>query len=90
MQDVLDCRLIDLTVAHPDWRNAAADAVLEAMAAQAPLPILYVGCQGNLCYWDYDQIHDMLDLLEGRPDMLVYPGASIWVEAAQGIAEAFR
>jgi len=90
VEDVLDCRFVDTSFAHPIWPEhdqwwIQNRQTLEALAEQPTMPITYFGQFGEVTYWDYDEVQQILTYLDGRPDVLFYPGASRWDEAATSI-----
>ncbi|MCK4342961.1 MAG: hypothetical protein KAY37_14705 [Phycisphaerae bacterium] len=89
VEEELSCRFVDHSYAGPPTSSEPLmelfRAMLESLASQPPLPIIYFGCW-NYCYWEYDQVHQIMEALEGRPDALFYPGSARWIEAAEEIA----
>ncbi len=88
VEEELNCRFVDASFAYrwwvegvPEW--AESREALEALAAEPTMPLIWFG---EVCYWDYDDTWEVMDLLEGRPDTLFYPGYTRWVEAAEAIA----
>jgi len=94
VEEVLgNVQFVDLSFCHPEWRFdpwwIANRNTLESIADSPTLPIIYYGQFGNVHYWDYDQVHDAMRALTGRPGGLFYPGGPRWVEAAETIVPAF-
>ena len=91
----LDCRLVDASFGDRTWSAAGPTETrqkLEAFSRNPTLPIVWFGrWPGSNCpYWEYDQVGEVLDLLAGRDECLVYPGMARFQEAAERLGPLVR
>jgi hypothetical protein len=87
-------RFLDHSLASPKsptyrW-SQRAKARLDQIASLPPIPLLYFGTMDSgRAYWPYDQAPAVVSRVQSA-EVIVYPGARRWVEAAIAISQALR
>lgn len=92
VQEVITVRFTDHSFGTPkwptyqDWINARL--LLEAQSHQPPIEMLWTYCCDGFCYWEPEQAPDMMAVLAGRPEVIVYPSGNEWSACATAMNAA--
>ncbi len=91
----LNCRFVDASFGDHTWAAPGPTEVrrkLDSLGRNPTLPIVWFGCwpQSKWCYWEYEQVGEVLEALAGRDEFLVYPGMKRFGEAAAHLVPLVR